>query len=1571
MKKYFLLVSAILFFWIILPVNLYAQSFEIYRVGEYSYPTLLSANANLDEASGTVTITAEIKDISGVCSARATINSVVSDLPMQNPDPDNPDETVANTWVAAYTKTSGWSPGTYLVDISATDCLGNDSMTIGNDYINATSFDVAGDATSIDFVINPITVNQGESVSLTATLMSGGSGLGDKQIHFYDNSVEIPNSSGTTDSTTGVITYNYIVPAGATIGSHALKSSFAGDGSYSASDSPTQTLTVTAVWTCGNTFTDSRDSKTYTTVLIGTQCWMRQNINVGTLTAGANNQGTSCASIQKYCYSNLESNCATYGGLYQWNQAMCGSTTVGAQGICPADWHIPTHDEWTTLDRAVCTSATCATDFPYDTTTIGMRGTNEGTKLKSGGTSSFDGLIAGGREIDGLFSDISSYGYFWSSFHYSSDAWYHYLYSGAAMVGRYNAGKAFGFSVRCINNSSIQNPDKAITSFNFNALSPAVIGTITESNYTIALIVPYGTSVTALVPTITITGASVNPASGTPRNFENPQTYTVTAADSSTQNYIVTVTIAAPPTLIVSAVVSKNPISINETVTFSATPSGGTGYYTYIWAGACSGTSQTCSTSFPTAGDYTATVIVTSGTQTVPASAIVTVNTAPSSNKAITAFNFNALSPAVVGTITESNYTIALTVPFGTDLSSLTPTIVISAGATVFLPSGWTTFFNTPKTYTVTAADGSTQNYTVTVNVVVPSSAKAITSFNFNALSPAVIGTVTESNYTIALIVPYGTSVTALVPTITITGVSVSPASGAARNFTNSQLYTVFAADNSTQVYTVTVTVVAPPTLIVSATVSPNPATAGQMGIFSATVSGGTGTYFYSWVISGGGSCSNGSANQTCQAYFPTAGSYTAMVTVTSGTQTVPASVTVIANPLLTILTTVSPNPASPYQTVTFSATPSGGTGTYSYSWAGNCSGTSQTCTTSFSTAGSYTAMVTVTSGTQTVADSATVTVTASWTCGTNSLTDTRDSKIYTTVLIGSQCWMRQNINVGVRIDSLLSQGASCSLIQKYCYNNNELNCNAYGGLYQWNQTMCGSTTAGAQGICPTGWHIPTHDEFTTLERAVCTSGTCATDFPYNTTTTGWRGTNEGTNLKTIDSFHFSGLLAGYRGTNGYFDNLSSSAFFWSSVQSSSNAWDRLYSDYTTVNRNPDGKAYGFSVRCLKDTSLIVSATASPNPATAYQTVTFSATPSGGTGTYSYIWAGACSGASQTCQTSFSTAGSYTATVIVTSGTQTVPASATVTVQNSAKAITAFNFNTLSPAVIGTVTEGNRTIALTVPYGTNVTALVPTITITGASVSPASGTANNFTNPQTYTVTAVDNTTQAYTVTVTVSALLWTCGDNLIDTRDGRAYTTVLIGSQCWLAQNLNVGTRIGGGTTQGTSCSSIQKYCYSNTDSNCDTYGGLYQWYQAMCGSASCNGTGSGQPACTTPVVGICPTGWHIPSHYEWTQLELSVCTSGSCVTDFPYDTSTTGWRGTNESTRLQSGGSAGFNGLFAGYSDSGYFFNLHSRGLFWSSLQYFSLAWNRYLLLGNAQVGRFTDTKSYGFSVRCIKNP
>jgi len=181
----------------------------------------------------------------------------------------------------------------------------------------------------------------------------------------------------------------------------------------------------------------------------------------------------------------------------------------------------------------------------------------------------------------------------------------------------------------------------------------------------------------------------------------------------------------------------------------------------------------------------------------------VTQPVAPSSIKAITVFDFNGLTPVVTGVVNESAKTVALTVPYGTAVTALVPTITIT-GASVSPLSSVAANFTTPQTYTVTAADDSTQAYVVTVTVAANPN-KDITAFSF----PEGTGVITGTD--IAVTIPSGTAVTALVPTITITGASISPLSSVAANFTSPVIYTVTAADASTKAYTVTVTVTPPP----------------------------------------------------------------------------------------------------------------------------------------------------------------------------------------------------------------------------------------------------------------------------------------------------------------------------------------------------------------------------------------------------------------------------------------------------------------------------------------------------------------------------------------------------------------------------------------------------------------------------------------------------------------------------------------------------------------------------------------------------------------------------------------
>jgi uncharacterized protein (TIGR02145 family) len=196
----------------------------------------------------------------------------------------------------------------------------------------------------------------------------------------------------------------------------------------------------------------------------------------------------------------------------------------------------------------------------------------------------------------------------------------------------------------------------------------------------------------------------------------------------------------------------------------------------------------------------------------------------------------------------------------------------------------------------------------------------------------------------------------------------------------------------------------------------------------------------------------------------------------------------------------------------------------------------------------------------------------------------------YNTVQIGTQCWMADNLNIGVMIDGSSNQ-TNNSTIEKYCYDNNSVNCITYGGLYQWEEMMQYSTDPGAKGICPGGWHLPTDAEWMTLEEEVEST----TGIDWNST--GWRGTDAGGNLKETGTSHwqspntgatnssgFEALSGGSRFPDETFNNLTSRANYWSSSENGSDAWGHnLGYENAQMHRNYYNKTYGFSVRCLRD----------------------------------------------------------------------------------------------------------------------------------------------------------------------------------------------------------------------------------------------------------------------------------------------------------------------------------------------------------------------------------------------------
>ncbi|MBA7589536.1 hypothetical protein ES708_31621 [subsurface metagenome] len=211
-----------------------------------------------------------------------------------------------------------------------------------------------------------------------------------------------------------------------------------------------------------------------------------------------------------------------------------------------------------------------------------------------------------------------------------------------------------------------------------------------------------------------------------------------------------------------------------------------------------------------------------------------------------------------------------------------------------------------------------------------------------------------------------------------------------------------------------------------------------------------------------------------------------------------------------------------------------------------------------------------------------------------NTYTDTKDNEVYRIISIGSQVWMAENLNVGTYVESINSGKYHSDMsdndtIEKYCYNNNKANCNVYGGLFDWDEMMQYNPSDNGeigttQGICPTGWHIPTVTEWDTLINYIGGSSMAGGKLK-ETGTTHWNFPNTG----ATNENGFTALPAGYRHLTGSFNQLNSYALFMSATENSStDAWIVIlnYKDFN-VRRNYFYKTYGLSVRCVFDPFII------------------------------------------------------------------------------------------------------------------------------------------------------------------------------------------------------------------------------------------------------------------------------------------------------------------------------------------------------------------------------------------------
>jgi uncharacterized protein (TIGR02145 family)/uncharacterized repeat protein (TIGR02543 family) len=594
---------------------------------------------------------------------------------------------------------------------------------------------------------------------------------------------------------------------------------------------------------------------------------------------------------------------------------------------------------------------------------------------------------------------------------------------------------------------------------------------------------------------------------------------------------------------------------------------------------------------------------------------------------------------------------------------------------------------------------------------------------------------------------------------------------------------------------------------------------------------------------------------------------------------------------------------------------------------------------TGYNFAGWFTVETGGTEVTENRAYSANATIYARWTTAVpaptiTTFTDSRDSKTYKKVVIGTQTWMAENLNYN----------ASGSV----CYDNATANCTKYGRLYDWETALV---------ACPVGWHLPSSAEWTTLADYV---GGLETAGMKLKATSGWVNWS-GPHGNGTDDYGFSALPGGTRETyyGEEFHSVGIQGFWWSATEGGPwRAWEILMYeviDAVEIFNAPNSKTDLLSVRCVEGGS------ATPAPTT--YTITFNpnsgtVSPTSGTtgtgGKLATLPTPTRSGYTFDGWYTAQTGGTEVTTSTVFSANATIYARWTAVVNTYTVTFDA-NGGTVSPAS-GTTDADGRLATFPTPTRTG-------YTFDGWYTAEIGG-------PVITTGTVFGSNTTLYArwteVPVTPPS-----GNTFTDDRDGKTYKKVVIGTQTWMAENLNYnasGSKCfgdGGGESVfvGEGGVYILKTLSSaEVQSNCDTYGRLYNWSTAMNGASSSLSNPS-------EVRGVCPSGWHLPSSAEWTTLTDYVGGLETAATKLKSPNYWMTFGGVPNGTD-QYGFSALPGGIYSYTNEE--FRYLGGTGTWWSSTQMGSDdAWDYVApaMTSNFEnVMMFTYSKEFLHSVRCV---
>ena len=548
-------------------------------------------------------------------------------------------------------------------------------------------------------------------------------------------------------------------------------------------------------------------------------------------------------------------------------------------------------------------------------------------------------------------------------------------------------------------------------------------------------------------------------------------------------------------------------------------------------------------------------------------------------------------------------------------------------------------------------------------------------------------------------------------------------------------------------------------------------------------------------------------------------------------------------------------------------------------------------------------------------------TITRNWPVSCGTVAD-YDGNVYSTIIIGQQCWTRENLRTMHYNDgTLIPIGPENSTTEPYRYINyngiTAADLPRYGYLYNWPAVMNGAPAStenpsGVTGICPRGWHLPSDAEFQEMRTFVNTilsyrcSGYDLQIAKSLSSKTRWpssSGCNAGSNMSTNNRTLFNAYPA------GYYDNGFSSlncANFWTTSQTNGSQVVSYYMNYDNAYLNKDANSNMYrarSVRCVKQLG-----TMDPVVHTAGISNITSATA--------------------TCGGTCSDGGTAITARGVCWSTHHDPTTAD------------------SHTTDGTG-EGSFTSSLT--------GLTPGDTIFVRAYATNSG--GTYYGEERFFVPG-------------------DCGTLVFSDYDGNPYGTVQIGDQCWMRENLRT-THYANGMpipAYSGSTSNTEPYYNGQNNDNLELYGLYYNWPAAMNRATNSDANPSG-------VQGVCPQGWHLPSSAEWNQLKQFLNSNSEylCNNTADWDakalSSQTEWNsyyssctpGNNPSTNNATGFNAYPTGYFSGLSC----YDRYYRASFWCTSQSDqNYSYYGTIYYGNRNFHMPTTSKYYSLSVRCVKD-